>query len=67
MNAYKNAWSKEFLVCHYWFFNQDPGCNGCHGLTNLCLNISDIAIITVKNIDYLCIIQNVKKSEAIIY
>ena len=31
----------------------------------LCLNISDIAIITVKNVDYRCIIYNISKSEAI--
>ena len=31
----------------------------------LSFNISDIAIITVKNIDYCCIIHNISKSEAI--
>ena len=31
----------------------------------LCLNISDTAIITVKNFDYLCIMYNINKSEAI--
>ena len=34
-------------------------------LTILCLNISDIAIITVKNVGYRCIIRNISKSEAI--
>ena len=34
-------------------------------LTILCLNISDIAIVTVKNFDYRCIIHNVSKSEPI--
>ena len=29
------------------------------------LNISDIAIITVKGVDYRCIIHNIRKSEAI--
>ena len=52
--------SKECMVCHYWFFNhgfkfQDSLCNGCHDLTMLCLNISDITIITVKNVDYLTV------------
>ena len=28
-------------------------------------NISNIAIITVKNVDYCCIIHNISKSEAI--
>ena len=31
----------------------------------LSINISDIAIITVKNVTYHCIIHNISKSEAI--
>ena len=62
--------SKECMICHYWFFNhefkyQDYVCNGCHDLSMLCLNISDIAIIAVKNADYRCIMYNIRKSEAI--
>ena len=30
---------------------QDSVCNGCHDLTMLSVNISDIAIITAKNVD----------------
>ena len=55
---------------HYWFFNhgfkfQDSICNVCHDLTMLSLNIRDIAIITVQNVDYRCIIYNISKFEAI--
>ena len=32
---------------------------------NFSVNIKDIAIITVKNVDYRCIIHNISKSEAI--
>ena len=53
------------MICHYWLFNQDSVCNGCYDLTILCYNISDIAIVTVKNDDYCCIIHNIIKSEAI--
>ena len=58
------------MICHYWFFNhgfkfQDSVSNGCHDLTILCLNIRNIAIVTVKNLDYQCIIHNISKSEAI--
>ena len=54
--------SKEFMICHYWFFNhvfefQNSVCNGCHDLTMLSVSISDIAIITIKNVDYRCIMQ----------
>ena len=58
------------MVFYYWFFNhgfefQDYVCNGCHDVTILNVNIIDIAIITVKNVDYHCIIHNISKSEAI--
>ena len=40
--------SKECMICHYCFFNhgfkfEDAVCNGCHDLTTLSVNISDIA------------------------
>ena len=61
--------SKECMICHYCFFNhgfkfQDFICNGCHVFTMLSVNISNIAIITIKNVDYCCIIHN-SKSKAI--
>ena len=31
----------------------------------LSVNISDIAILTIKNVDYRCIIHNISKSEAL--
>ena len=57
------------MICHYWFFNQgfnfqDYLCNGFHDLTMLSVNISDIAINTVKDVDYCCIIHKISKSEA---
>ena len=50
-----------------FFFNhgfkfQDYVCNGCFDLTMLS---GDIAIITVENVEYCCIIHNIGKSEAI--
>ena len=60
--------SKECMICHYWFFDhgfkfQDSACNSCHDLTIFCLNISDIAIITIKNVEHCYIIHNISKSE----
>ena len=48
----KSNRSKECMIFHYWFFNhglklRDSVCIGCHDLTMLSVNISDIAIITV--------------------
>ena len=62
--------SRKCMTCHYSFFNhgfklQNYVCNGSHDLTMLSVNISDIVIITVKNVDYRCIIHNISKSEAI--
>ena len=56
----KSNRSKEWMICYYWFFNhgfklQDSVYNGCHDLTTLCLNISDIAVIIDKNVDCCCI------------
>ena len=66
----KSNRSKRCMNCHYRFFNhgcklQDSVCNGCHVLAMLSINISDIAIITIKNIDYSSINQRfISKSEA---
>ena len=54
--------SKECMICHYTFFNngfkcQDSVCNGWHDLAILSVNISDI--ITIKNVEYRCIIHNI--------
>ena len=42
----------ECLICNCFFLTIDSNfrINGCHDLTMLCLNVSDIAIITVNNI-----------------
>ena len=52
------------LIFMHGFEFKNYVCNGCHDLTILCLNISGITIITVKNVDYHCIIHN-SISEAI--
>ena len=48
----KSNKSRECMICHYCFFNdgfklQDYVCNGCHNLTMLSVNISNIVAITV--------------------
>ena len=66
----KSNKSKECLICRYCFFDrgfkfQDSVCNACHDLTIVKVNGSDVAITTIKNVDYRCIIHNISKSEAI--
>ena len=55
----------QLLVYNHGFELQDSVCNGCYDLTMLSVNTSDIAIITVKNVDFCCIIHNISKPEAI--
>ena len=66
----KSNRSKECIIFHYWLFYhgftfQYSVCNGFYDLTMLSVNISDVAIITIKNVDYCCIILSISKSEAI--
>ena len=49
----------------YGFKFQDSVCKGCYDLTMLCLNVSNITIITVKCVDCPCIIHDISKFEVI--
>ena len=53
------------LVLYNVFKFQDSVCSVCHDLTMLSVNISDIAIVTIKSVDYPWIIHNISKSDAI--
>ena len=44
--AGKNVWFDTCFFNHGFRF-RDSICNGCHDLTMFCLNINDIAIMTV--------------------
>ena len=66
----KSNKTKKCMICCYWFVNdgfefQDFVCDRGHDLTILSVNISDITIITVKNVDYRCTIHNTGQSETI--
>ena len=62
--------SKESFIGHYRQFNhglefEDSICNGSHYLLMLCLDIGDIAIVTVIGADNCYIIYEISKFEAI--
>ena len=64
--------SKECMICHYFFFNhrfefQDSVCYGCHDLTMLSVNISDLAIITVKNLIIVVLFITLANLKELIY
>ena len=58
INVNKTNASKEFDICHYWYF-KDIGfkyepylCNGCHGLMQKAINFNDVDIVSflLKNV-----------------
>ena len=68
----KTSASKECDICHYWYFLnysfkfQTNVCNRCHDLLMMSMNLSDIAILSIKKgFDYRCIISLISKNEAI--
>ena len=67
----KTSASKECDICHYWYFSnysfkfQPNVGNRCHDLLMVSLNLSDVAILNVKDSDYCCIISLISKNEAI--
>ena len=68
----KSSNSKECMICHYFFFNhrfefQDSVCYGCHDLTMLSVNISDLAIITVKNLIIVVLFITLANLKELIY
>ena len=63
--------SKEYYICHYWCFykkgfkRQPHVCNGCYHLLMMSMNLSYIAILSIK-MNYYVIISGINKSETII-
>ena len=61
----KRSKSKEFDICHYCYFLnkgfkfQPYICNRCHDLVTMSMNLSDIAISSIKGSDYRCIISRI--------
>ena len=58
-------------MCPYWYFSnysfkfQPNVCNRCHDLSMMSINLSDIAILNIKDSDYRCIISLISKFETI--
>ena len=54
----KTSASKECDICHYWYFLnytfkfQPNGCNSCHDLLMMPINLGYIAILNIKGSDY---------------
>ena len=67
----KTSALKEGGVCHYWYFLsysfelQTNVCSRCQDLLMMSLNLSDIAILSIKGSNYCQIISLISKNEAI--
>ena len=70
-NLNKTSASKECDICHYWYILnysfkfQSNVCNKCYELLVMSMNLSDIAILNIKDSNYRCIISLISKNEAI--
>ena len=62
--------SKECDISHYWYFLnysfkfQPNVCSRCHNLLIISINLSDIAILKMKDSYYCYIISLISKNEA---
>ena len=62
--------SKEFDICRCWYFLnysfkfQQNVCNRCHDLLMMSINLSNIAILKIKDSYHHCIISIISKNEA---
>ena len=70
-DANQTSTSKKCDIGHYWYFLnksfkfQPNTWNRCHYLLTMSMNLSDIAILSMKNADYRCIISGISKNQAI--
>ena len=62
INVNKTNTSKECLLCHYWYF-KDVGfkfeqhvCNKCHDILMTVYELKNIAILSVRGVDFRCIL-----------
>ena len=67
----KTSASKECMLCHYWYF-KDFGfkfepyvCNKFHNVLMTAYKLENIAILSVKRIDFRCILWHISRDEAV--
>ena len=67
----KTSASKKCDICQYWYFLnkafkfQANVFNRCNDLLMMSMNLSDIAVLNIKDSDNGCIIRGIRKNEAI--
>ena len=67
----KTSPSKECMLCHYWYFKNvsykcEPHvCNKFYDILVTAYELKNIAILTIKGVDYRCILWGISKNEAV--
>ena len=67
----KTSASKEYRLCHYWFFKdigfkfEEHVCNGCHDLLTMAYSLKNIAILSAKGATFRCILMGISKNEGL--
>ena len=70
ININKSNKSKEWIICHYWYFKNngykfEPHvCNKCQHLSMMADAFENIAIMNVKSVYYRCVLWNMTKNVA---
>ena len=63
--------SKEYELCHYWFFKdirftfEEHVCNKCHDLLTMAYSLKNIAILNAKGATFRCILMGISKNEGL--
>ena len=71
IDANKTSVLKECIICHYGYlldeeFKFQPSVfKGCHYILMMSMNLQEIGVLNIFSVDYLCIINEISKSEAI--
>ena len=67
----KTSASKEYRLCHYWFFKdigfkfEEHVCNRCHDLLTMAHSLKNIAILSAKGTTFRCLLMGICKNEAL--
>ena len=71
INVNKTSVSKEYELCHYWFFKdiglkfEEHVCNRCHDLLIIAYSLKNIAILSAKGTTFRCLLMGISKNEAL--
>ena len=69
----KTSASKEYMLCHYWFFKdvefkfEPHACNKCHDVLMTAYELKNVLILNVKDDDYRCILWGISKKMLLLF